>query len=270
MGYDHITFEVAGGVAKIHFDRPELLNAASLKLLQETLDVLHKVETMDEVGAIMVTGKGRGFSSGFDLKEIPLEGDDSSQSIVEHFRIKALYWHAVIHRLARIKKPVLAAVNGKVAGGGLGIVMACDVAVSVDHATFVPAWMSIGIGNDTGTSYGLSRLIGFRRAMEWLLTNRTIDAQEALSWGLLNRVYTPSEFPEAVETIAGDLAAGPTHLQAIVKEGVHNGWLQPLEECTEFEVQHAMASVRHPYFEPCLRQFLEKKRRSDTVVVRIP
>ena len=269
MAYQHIELDVVAGVATLRFDRPNQLNASSQQLLRETLDALHHLERQEEVGAIVVTGTGRGFNSGFDLKEIPLGGDGAA-AIHDHFRITALYWHAMIHLLTRIKKPTLAAVNGKVAGGGLGIVLACDLAVSVDSATFVPAWMSIGIGNDTGTSYALSRMVGFRRAMEWLLSNRTIDAREALEWGLVNRVYAGATFPTAVAEIAADLAAAPTHLQAMVKERLHSGWNQSLEECTEREVQNVMTSVNHPHFQQCLQQFVDKTRRSDTVIVRLP
>jgi acyl-CoA synthetase (AMP-forming)/AMP-acid ligase II len=90
--------------------------------------------------------------------------------------------------MARIGKPTLAAVTGPAVGGGLGMVLACDLAVRAEGATFLPAWMAIGIANDAGTSFYLSRIVGYRRAMEWLLTNRTLDAAEALEWGVVNRV----------------------------------------------------------------------------------
>jgi len=267
--YQHIGLEVAAGVATIEFSRPDQLNASSQRLLRETLEALHHLERREDVRAIVVTGQGRGFNSGFDLKEIPHGGDDRA-AIHDHFRTTALYWHAMIHMLTRIRKPTLAAINGKVAGGGLGIMLACDLAVSVDTATLVPAWMSIGIANDTGTSYALSRIVGFRRAMEWLMSNRTLDAREALAWGLVNRIYSDSAFPEAVAAIAADLAAAPTHVLGMVKERMHQGWTQSLEECTEYEVQNVMISVNHPHFQQCLKQFITKSRRSDAVIVRLP
>jgi enoyl-CoA hydratase/carnithine racemase len=269
VAYQHIQLDVQSGIATITFDRPNQLNASSQQLLRETLDALYSLERRDDVGVIVVTGKGRGFNSGFDLKEVPL-GEGDTKGIHDHFRITALYWHAMIHMLSRIKKPTLAAVNGKVAGGGLGIVLACDLAISVDSATFVPAWMSIGIGNDTGTSYALPRVVGFRRAMEWLVTNRTLDAAEARDWGVVNRIYPEASFPQAVAQVAADLAAAPTHLVAMVKDRLHSGWNQSLEECTEYEVQNVISSVTHPHFQQCLKQFVAKTRRSDTVMVRLP
>jgi enoyl-CoA hydratase/carnithine racemase len=106
--------------------------------------------------------------------------------------------------------------------------------------------------------------------MEWLLSNRTIDASEALDWGVVNRVYPEAVFATAVADIAADLAAGPTHLMAMVKARLHAGWNQSLEECTEHEVQNVIASVTHPHFQECLKQFVDKTRRSDTVMVRLP
>lgn len=261
-----IDLQVAGGVATIRFARPRSLNAASERLLYETLTALYSLEHRDDVGAVVVTGTGPSFSSGFDLSEVPLD-PAGSDGIHAHFRIKALYYHAVIHMLARIGKPTLAAVAGPAVGGGLGMVLACDLAVCTDSATFLPAWMSIGIANDAGTSFYLSRIVGYRRAMEWLLTNRTLGAAEALEWGVVNRVYPEAEFGERVREIAAQLAAAPTHLQALVKTRVQEGSSQSLEDCTEHEIANVMASVVHPHFRERLEQFRDKTARSSATIV---
>ena len=242
------------------------MNAASERLLYETLTALYSLEHRDDVGAVVVTGTGPSFSSGFDLSEVPLD-PAGSDGIHAHFRIKALYYHAVIHMLARIGKPTLAAVAGPAVGGGLGMVLACDLAVCTDSATFLPAWMSIGIANDAGTSFYLSRIVGYRRAMEWLLTNRTLGAAEALEWGVVNRVYPEAEFGERVREIAAQLAAGPTHIQALVKTRVQEGSSQSLEDCTEHEIANVMASVVHPHFRERLEQFRDKTARSSATIV---
>jgi 2-(1,2-epoxy-1,2-dihydrophenyl)acetyl-CoA isomerase len=264
-----VEVEVSDGIAVVRLARPESINAASERLLVETLDALHALEANDEVGVIVLGAHEPGFSSGFDLREIPLNSDDAS-GIHRHFRAKALYYHAVIHLLSRIAKPTLAAVNGKAVGGGLGMVLACDIALATESATFLPAWMSIGIANDAGTSFYLSRIVGYRRAMEWLLTNRTLDAREALEWGVVNRVYSPAEFETRVGEIARQLADGPTHLQALVKTRVQEGTYQSLSECTEHEVENVLASVRHPHFRDRLHAFQTKTQRSSAVAVDMP
>lgn len=126
------------------------------------------------------------------------------------------------------------------------------------------------MANDATTSYTLAKIVGFRRAMELMLTNRSLTAQEALDWGIANRVYSDAEFSSQVEAIARDLAAGPTHLQAMAKESFHQGWRQSVEEATGYEIQNVMESVRHPYFRDSLTQFMSGERKSDLEQVRLP
>ncbi len=266
--YEKITLDVdGGGAATITFSIPERANALGRVALQETLHALTDCERREEVGAVVLTGAGAAFCSGFDLKEVPSGGDDAVRG---HFDELALWWHQVLHRIIRLRKPVLAAVNGVAAGGGFGISLASDLAVCTESARFVCAWHSIGIANDTATSYSLARIVGMRRAMELMLTNRTLPAAEALEWGLVNRVYPEAAFAANVARIAADLAAAPTHLQAMAKDRFHMGWRQSVEECTEFEIQNVLESVTHPHFRPQLDRFLAGGGRSDAVQVHLP
>jgi enoyl-CoA hydratase/carnithine racemase len=267
--YEKITVDVDGGAATITFRIPERANALGLVALQETFHALTACDGREDIGAVVLTGAGNdAFCSGFDLKEIPTDGGDAA--IRDHFGEAALWWHQVLHRIIRLRKPVLAAVNGVAAGGGFGISLAADLAVCTQDARFICAWHSIGIANDTATSYSLARIVGLRRAMELLLTNRTVDAAEAREWGLVNRVYPPAVFAANVAAIAADLAAAPTHLQAMAKDRFHMGWRQSVEECTEFEIQNVIASVTHPHFRPQLERFLTRSGRSDSVQVHLP
>nr|BAB40577.1 4-CBA-CoA dehalogenase [Arthrobacter sp. FHP1]BAB40580.1 4-CBA-CoA dehalogenase [Arthrobacter sp. FHP1] len=260
----HIRVEHTDGVATIRFTRPSKHNAASGQLLLETLEALYRLESDDSVGAIVLTGEGAVFSAGFDLEEVPMGPASEIQS---HFRLKALYYHAVIHMLARIEKPTLAAINGPAVGGGLGMSLACDLAVCTDRATFLPAWMSIGIANDASSSFYLPRIVGYRRAMEWLLTNRTLAADEAYEWGVVNRVFSEADFQSRVDEIARQLAAAPTHLQGLVKNRIQEGSSEALESCTEHEVQNVIASVGHPHFAERLAMFRSKEMRSSALAV---
>jgi enoyl-CoA hydratase/carnithine racemase len=269
--YQHIRLQVApNGVATLTFNLPQMANAMDLLGVQETLDALRRCEQRDDVGAVVLTGEGEhAFSAGFNLKEIPLQTADT-QAIRGHFETLALWWHQVLHKLVHLPKPVLAAVNGVAAGVGLGMTIAADMAVAVDSATFLCAWHSIGLANDAATSYTLVKIVGFRRAMELMLTNRTLSAAEALDWQIVNRIYPRQDFAGNVAQIAADLAAGPTHLQAMAKARFHAGWRQSIEECTEFEIENVMKSLAHPYFRATLEKFLSKQTRSDKVQVRLP
>jgi 2-(1,2-epoxy-1,2-dihydrophenyl)acetyl-CoA isomerase len=269
--YEHIRFEVeANGVATITFNLPHMANAMDLQGVQETVDALRRCEQRPDVGALVLTGAGdRAFSAGFNLKEIPF-ADWDPEAIRSHFETLAMWWHQVLHKIVHIPLPVLAAVNGVAAGVGLGMTLAADMAVAVESATFVCAWHSIGLANDAATSYTLVKIAGFRRALELMLTNRTLSAADALEWQILNRVYTRAEFATNVAQIAADLAAGPTHLQAMAKARFHAGWRQSIEECTEIEIENVMRSIAHPYFRKTLDDFLGKRARSDKTQVRLP
>ncbi len=267
--YSSIIYVVEDGVAKIIFNLPQYGNALDLKGVQETLDALFHAEADDDVGAVLFTGAGKAFCSGFNLKEIPAVGD-GQEGISAHFRELAMWWHQVFHMIVRIKKPVFSAVNGAAAGSGLGVALCSDMVVCNEDARFLCAWHSIGLANDASTSYSLVKIVGFRRAMELMYTNRVLDAQEALAWQIVNRVYDNATFKENATQIAKDLAAGPTHLQGMAKESFHMGWRRSIEEATEFEIQNVMDSVKHPYFKEALDRFLDKKSRSSQEVVRLP
>jgi len=269
--YQHIRFEVeTNGVATLTFNLPRTANAMDLLGVQETLDALRRCEKRSDIGAVVLTGAGEhAFSAGFNLKEIPF-ADWKPEEIRAHFETLAMWWHQVLHKIVHLPRPVLAAVNGVAAGVGLGMTLAADMAVAVDSASFLCAWHSIGLANDAATSYTLVKIVGLRRALELMLTNRTLTAAEALDWQILNRVYPRADFQKNVAQIAADLAAGPTHLQAMAKSRFHAGWRQSIEECTELEIENVMQSIAHPYFKQTLDQFLSKQARSDKVQVRLP
>jgi enoyl-CoA hydratase/carnithine racemase len=247
-----------------------MANAMDRVGVEETLDALRQCAKSADVGAVVLTGAGEhAFCAGFNLKEIPF-GDWKPEDVRAHFETLAMLWHQVLHRIVHLPRPVLAAVNGVAAGVGFGMTLAADMAVAVDSARFLCAWHSIGLANDAATSYTLVKIVGLRRAREMMLTNRTLTAAEALDWQILNRVYPRADFQKNVAQIAADLAAGPTHLQAMAKSRFHAGWRQSIEECTELEIENVMRSLEDPYFRKTLDQFLGKQGRSDKVQVRLP
>ncbi len=270
--YESILYEVTENVAKITFNLPQFGNALDFRGVKETLDALIRAEDDPEVGCVLITGSGKTFCAGFNLKEIPpietLREDITD--ISSHFRHLALWWHQVFHRIVRIPKPVLSAVNGAAVGAGLGLALCSDMVVARENASFLCAWHTIGLANDATTSYSLVKIVGFRRAMEIMYTNRTLNAEEAAEWQIVNRVYGEADFEENAWQIATQLAAGPTHLQGMAKESFHMGWRRSLEEATEFEIQNVMKSVEHPYFLNALEKFLNKENRSNLEQVKLP
>ncbi|MEE2760568.1 MAG: enoyl-CoA hydratase/isomerase family protein [Pseudomonadota bacterium] len=271
--YEKILYSVEDGVATITLNLPQFANAMDFKGVRETFDALMRAEDDENVGAVLITGAGKAFCAGFNLKEIPTVAEIEKigiRGIKTHFRHLAHWWHQVFHRVVRIPKPVLASVNGAAAGAGLGLALCADMVVAGNSASFLCAWHSIGLANDATTSYTLVKIVGFRRAMELMLTNRTLSADEACNWEIVNRVYQDDNLSEHARSIARDLAAGPTHLQAMAKESFHMGWRRSLEEATEFEIQNVMKSLDDPYFTRALTNFLSKDSRSNVEKVRLP
>jgi 2-(1,2-epoxy-1,2-dihydrophenyl)acetyl-CoA isomerase len=263
--YKDVTYAAEEGVGVITINLPKVRNALSVRAMQEMLDAVNRAEDDNNIGAVMITGADDAFCAGFHLREIPLDRD--VQGIRDHFRVAALWWHQLLHKIIRARLPVLAAVNGVAAGGGFGLALASDMAICVDTARFVCAWHSIGIANDTATSYSLARIVGIRRAMELMLTNRTLCAAEAAEWGIVNRVYSAERFQSAAARVAAQLAAAPTHLQVMAKSRFHDGWMQPVEECTEREIDNVLASVVEPHFYSRLQDFLQGNKADRPQVV---
>jgi 2-(1,2-epoxy-1,2-dihydrophenyl)acetyl-CoA isomerase len=255
-----VELTIEDGVGTITINRPDKLNACSTEMLRSWTEHLYACEGSPAVKAVVITGRGKAFTAGFDLGEVPV--DAGTEAIRGHFRNTSLYWHSVISAIVRIDKPVLAAVNGPTVGGGIGLVLASDLAIASTEATFTPAWFSIGISIDTATSCHLVSYIGMRRATEWIYTNRVLSAREALDWGLLNRVYPPGEYEREVRRVAAELAAGPTLLYGLAKSLFHRGRTETLETECEFEREGVLKSVTDPAFAERLRMFLQKQRPS--------
>lgn len=264
--YENILLDMDGGVATLTFNRPQRKNSLDTATLQEIHHALGAVEDSKDAGCLVLTGAGDAFCAGVNLRGYDLEHVDGLR---EGFREVAMWWHQMLHRVTRLPMPVLAAVNGIAVGGGLGLTLAADMAICNETARFYASWMSNGVANDGGSSYTLAKIVGFRRAMELMLTNRTLDAWEAEEWGIVNRVYAGATFEEMKNTIARQLADGPTHLQAFVKETFHDGWRRSLEECTEHECMNILTSLDHPYAADRLGAFA-RGERTNTLQVDLP
>ena len=255
--YKNILLEIDKGVATLTFNRPNRKNSLDTETLQEIHHALGSVEDSPEAGALVLTGAGDAFCAGVNLRDYDIE---STEGLREGFREVAMWWHQMLHRVTRLPMPVLAAVNGIAVGGGLGLTLAADMAICNETAAFYASWMSNGVANDGGSSYTLAKIVGFRRAMELMLTNRTLDAYEAQEWGIVNRVYAGDQFDQMKTSIAQQLADGPAHLQAFVKETFHDGWRRSLEECTEHECMNILTSLDHPYAAERLGAFARGER----------
>ena len=263
--FKNITLDITDGLATLTLNRPYARNSLNIEALSEIHRALGMVEDDRGAGALVLTGAGEAFCAGVSLKGYSI---DNREELRQGFREVAMWWHQMLHRLTRLPMPVLCAVNGIAVGGGMGLALASDMAICNETAKFYASWMSNGMANNGGSSYTLTKVVGFRRAMELMLTNRTLDAYEAQEWGIVNRVYEGEKFKRMMASIGRQLAGGPTHLQAFVKQTFHEGWRRSLEECTEHECMNILQALEHPYAKERLNAF-EKGERTNALQVNL-
>lgn len=218
--YEHLLYDERDGVATVTLDRPESLNALSPGLGSELRDVVQSRLTGDGVRAAILTGSGRAFCAGVDLKK--MERDESGSPAVRT-SLQQTY-EPIIRGLQGLDKPIVAALNGPALGIGGSLALACDMIVASETASFTMAFISVGLIPDGGGTALVPAAVGKARAFEMIMLGETVDAQTALEWGLVNAVYPPAELEARVQALALRLASGPTRAYAAAKQAM-NGWL---------------------------------------------
>ncbi len=201
-----VKFELAGDVVWITLNRPEAGNSINLQFGRDLLDAATRCRGTHGVRAVVVTGAGKAFSFGGDLSAMMMNEGDAIEAYLRELTVDL---HAAIVAFTRLDAPVIAAVNGTAAGAGVGLVAMADLAVAAESAKFSLAYTGVGLTPDGSTSYFLPRLLGAKRAMELVLTNRPLSAAEALEWGLVNQVVPDASLRNEVGRLADRLAAGP-------------------------------------------------------------
>lgn len=246
-----------GGVAVLTLDRPDVLNAFDEALTAALGEVLGAVAADAAVRCVVLTGAGRAFSAGQDLRDRAAALDRGDElRLGDELRRR---YHPAITAIRGMRKPVVAAVNGIVSGAGFGLAAACDLRVAAASATFRAGWGRVGLVPDAGSAFYLPRLIGWGRALDLVLTARTVAADEALALGLVTRVWPDAEFEAGWHALARELAAGATEAFALTKEGFDAAWDRDLAAFLEVEAAlQERAGRSHDYAEG-VRAFLAKR-----------
>jgi 2-(1,2-epoxy-1,2-dihydrophenyl)acetyl-CoA isomerase len=255
MSYEHVTVERAHQVATITLNRPEAFNAFTLAMGREIFHAAIEVDEDPDVRCVVVTGAGRAFCGGGDVKEFV----ESLPRIGAHVKELTTYLHGAVSRLCRADKPVVMAINGVAAGGGLALALAGDLVIAAESAKFALAYAKIAATPDGSSSYFLPRLIGLRRAMELYLTNRTLSAREAVDWGLITRAVPDAELRSTVDALARELAQGPTKAFGGAKRLFHQSTWESLETQMELEAQSIARSGHTADFREGVLAFTNKK-----------
>ncbi len=255
MAYAHVILERHDQVATLTLNRPDAYNALSLALGREIFHAVLEVDDDPDVRCVVITGSGKAFCAGGDVKDFA----DNLDRIGALVKELTTYLHGAVSRLARSEKPVIMAVNGVAAGGGLSFALSGDIVVAAESARFTMAYSKIAATPDGSSSYFLPRLVGIRRAMELYFTNRVLSAREAAEWGLVTRVVPDAELKPAVDALARELAQGPTRAFGGAKRLFHQSTWESLETQMELEAQAIAASGRTEDFRAGVTAFAAKK-----------
>jgi 2-(1,2-epoxy-1,2-dihydrophenyl)acetyl-CoA isomerase len=257
MSYDTVKWEQDGGIGRITLDRPETLNAWTEHFGRELGEVVNERASDDSVRAVLVTGAGRGFSSGADLKAgFTPHPDDNMPDV---YRELTEVYHPVITGIRRLEKPVVAAVNGPAVGIGCSLALACDIVLAADTAFFSLAFVNIGLMPDGGSTLFVPATVGKARAFQMALLGERVSAQQALDWGLVNELHESDKLMAAAEAMTERFAAGPTRSYASAKRALNRSIYPHMDQQLdlEAELQHELA--RTPDFLEGVGAFVEKR-----------
>ncbi|HEX7065027.1 MAG TPA: enoyl-CoA hydratase-related protein [Bacillales bacterium] len=247
-----IQYEVEGGIARITLNRPDKLNAFNGQMHKELADALKQAGKDSEVRVVVLTGEGRAFCSGQDLADV---GED-----VDFAEVLRKGYNPIIETLTGMEKPVVAAVNGTAAGAGVSLALACDFRLAHEKASFVEAFINIGLVPDSGNLYFLPRLIGHAKALELAVLGEKVKAAKAEELGLVTKVVPADDWETEVQAFAERLASMPTKAIGLIKRYMQKSWENDLGEVLENEAYAQKIAGSTEDFKEGVQAFLEKRK----------
>ncbi|TCP56229.1 2-(1,2-epoxy-1,2-dihydrophenyl)acetyl-CoA isomerase [Tamaricihabitans halophyticus] len=253
---DCLVVEDNAGVRTLTMHRPEAYNSLTVELKEALRDALADTAADAAIRAVVLTGSGKAFCAGQDLKEhigLLNAGDPAPFETVRR------HYSPIVQTLARMDKPVIAAVNGTAAGAGAAFAYAADLRIAAESAKFLMAFANVGLGPDSGASWTLQRLVGFGKAMELMLLAKPVDAAAAAELGLVNQVVADEEVLGTAQELAARLAAGPTAAYAKIKQTLHGAADAELDEALELEAQAQAALGRTADHAEAVDAFVAKR-----------
>lgn len=254
MEFQFLTYVKKDGVGTISLNRPEVYNALNNGITYELQDALKAVAKDDEVRVVVLTGAGKAFCSGQDLKDSSKQG---KRSFLDSLHKR---YNPIIAAMRNLPKPIVCRLNGVAAGAGCSLALACDIIVASDEATLIEVFVNIGLVPDSGSSYFLPRLVGMAKAFELCSMGQRVNAQEALRLGLVNKVVSASELDGAVKQYTDYFANAPTKAIGLIKKMLNKSSISSLDEMLEYEAYcQEIAGSTHDHQEG-VQAFLEKRK----------
>src|SRR5436190_2033581 len=253
MPYETILTTQDEGVLTITLNRPDTLNAFNSVMGAELLDALKRAERDPQARCIVITGAGRAFSSGEDLKARQAEGiTDFGSTLRDRY-------NPIILRIRNMDKPVLGSINGVAAGAGCSLALACDLRIASEKARFLEVFIRVGLVPNSGSSFFLPRLVGLGKALEMAFLGDEVSAEEALRLGLVNRVVSADDLESATRELALRLAKGPTKAIGLAKRAINRALTMDLEQLLDYEVFSQETAGATADYKEGLAAFLEKR-----------
>jgi 2-(1,2-epoxy-1,2-dihydrophenyl)acetyl-CoA isomerase len=251
-----VEFEVREQIAYITLNRPDAANALNAEVAMQLDQAALRCDEDENVRAVLLTGAGRMFCGGGDLKAFAAQ---PPEHLPAYLKTVTLYFHQAIHRFARMRAPMLVAVNGNAGGGGMSLALAGDIVLAGESARFTMAYTRVGLTPDGSSTYTLPRLVGFRRAAELMLTNRTLSAREAEQIGLITRVVPDGELLQHADALVRELAQGATRAFGGVKRLLYSSATTSLAEQMELETEWIAEMARTRDAQEGIAAFLGKR-----------
>jgi 2-(1,2-epoxy-1,2-dihydrophenyl)acetyl-CoA isomerase len=247
---------IEDGVATLTFNRPERMNALSTPIMQGLLDGLPRLAGDPNVRVVVLTGAGRAFCAGGDVKDMAQGGEQRSAAEATARLRSRMEVSRILHELP---KPTIAMINGPAAGAGLALALACDLRIAGASARLVTAFVKVGFSGDFGGAYFLTRLVGTSKARELYFTGRPVDAEEALSLGLVNRVVPDDQLADATIELARSLAQGPQIALRLMKQNMNFAECGTLADLLDMEAANQVQTGRTEDHREAARAFVEKR-----------
>ena len=254
--YSTLLFDLRENVAHITLNRPDAANGINLEMASELRHAARRCATDPEVRAVLISGNGRMFCAGGDLKAFAAQPEAELPGFLEQV---TLHLHQAIAHFTRMHAPVVVAVHGSAAGGGLSFACACDFPIAAESAKFTMAYTRAGLTPDGSSTYFLPRIIGYRRTLELALTNRVLSAREACDWGLVYRVVPDADLLSEASKFAAQLAIGATAAFGGVKQLMVESFTNTLEAQMSLETEYISAMGRSADGREGIASFLAKR-----------
>jgi len=255
LAFETLLFQQEGAIATLTLNRPKAANGLNALMAQELRNAAKYCDVSDSIRVIVITGSGRFFCVGGDIKEMSSHGDALQTAI----KSLADDLHMAISTFSRMDKPVIMAVNGMAAGAGFSLAISADIVFASDAAAFTMAYTKAGLSPDGSSSYFLPRLIGLRRTQNLMFTNKTLNAQEALDWGVVTHVVKSEDLMTSVMEFAQNLAAGSKASNAVIKKLLLTSFNNSLETQMEIEGREIAACAVSPNGLEGIAAFIEKR-----------